>query len=486
VDLLWDVADDPRGGLRWSLSKLRALLDDEGHTRIVADRDTIRTDTTALDIDARQLLDTDLEAASVEALTALCARIRGEFLEDIELADLFGFHAWCIGLRQDVRRRHARIRERLVALLGGDPLQALPHSRVLCELMPDSEAVHAEHVRLLRGLGELREATAYQRAARARLQQQYGMRELPLLQRALEQAPGRTTPPTPDRGGTAVTALEPPRQDVRFCKSADGTGIAYAAVGQGRTLVKVANWISHLEHELRSPVWRHIICELSRGHRLVRYDQRGNGLSDRKVADLSGPRHVEDLEAVIDACRCEQVPLLGISQGCAIAIEYAARHPERVSHLILYGGFALGWRRHSDALREAGQALATMMRTGWGTANPAFRQLWTSLFIPRGSREAADWFNEMQRVSSDGATAAAILEAVGDFDVRDRLAGLRCPTLVMHVAGDAVIPIAEGKRMAAGIPGALFVSFEGENHLPLQDDPAFPGIMAEIRAFLAR
>jgi pimeloyl-ACP methyl ester carboxylesterase len=250
------------------------------------------------------------------------------------------------------------------------------------------------------------------RAARRLLKEQYGAAALPLLDRALDAGP-------PPNATPADPEAEPPRQVIRYCRSVDGACIAYAEVGEGARLVKVANWISHLEHEFRSPVWRYLIRELARDHRLVRYDQRGNGLTERKVADVSGARQLEDLEAVMDAAGCERVPLLGVSQGCSIAIDYAVRHPERVSHLVLYGGFALGWRKHGDALRTAGMALATMMRTGWGHATPAFRQIWTSLFIPQAPREAADWFNEMQRIAPDGDTASRLMLAIGEFDVRD-------------------------------------------------------------------
>jgi pimeloyl-ACP methyl ester carboxylesterase/DNA-binding SARP family transcriptional activator len=489
-DLLWDVADDPRGELRWCLSKLRAVLDDEHRTRIIAERESIRADTSDMQIDAGKILALEIDKASIDELEAACASVRGDFCEGIDLSDFYGFHAWCIGQRQDLRRRHARMRDRLVKLLAPQPEQALPHSRTLTQLVPESEAVHAQHVRLLRALGHTQEAVEYRRSARGMLEKVYAQRAFALLDRAFDDSPTDARSGLSSASAAASLQLndgdaEPPGQHIRFCKSADGTGIAFAEVGSGATLVKVANWISHLEHEFRSPVWRHLIRELSRGYRLIRYDQRGNGLSDRKVHDVSCARQVEDLEAVMDAAGCERVPLLGVSQGCAIAVEYAVRHPERVSHLVLYGGFALGWAKHSEALRKAVQAVATTMRTGWGQENPAFRQVFTSLFIPHATREAADWFNEMQRVSSDGETAASLLLAVGEYDVRDKLGAVRCPTLVMHLESDQMVPFAEGKRLAAGIPGARLVPLQGENHLPLESDACFPKMMAEIHRFLA-
>jgi pimeloyl-ACP methyl ester carboxylesterase len=197
---------------------------------------------------------------------------------------------------------------------------------------------------------------------------------------------------------------------------------------------------------------------------------------------------VDDLEAVVDAANIERFALLGISQGCSVSIAYAARHPERVSHLVLYGGFAVGWRKRprTEAEKEAGEAMLTLMRLGWGQENPAFRQLFTSQFIPGGTKEQADWFNELQRISCSPADAVRFLVANGDTDVTSLLAQVKAPTLVMHARHDARVPFEGGRRMAAGIPGARFVPLEGRNHMILESEPAFPRFLDELRTFLSR
>jgi pimeloyl-ACP methyl ester carboxylesterase len=269
--------------------------------------------------------------------------------------------------------------------------------------------------------------------------------------------------------------------------TSDGVQLAYARTGGGPPLVKSGNWMTHLEFDFESPIWRHLYRELSRDHTLIRYDARGNGLSDREVEEVSFETFVGDLETVVDAAGLERFALLGISQGCAVSIGYAVRHPERVTHLILYGGYSVGWakRARSAAEREQGAAMLTLMRHGWGQENPAFRQLFTSQFIPGGTKEQADWFNELQRISTSPADAVRNLVANGDTDVSALLAQVSVPTLVMHARDDARVPFDQGRRLAAGIPGARFVPLPSRNHLILENEPAFPRFLQELRTFLA-
>jgi pimeloyl-ACP methyl ester carboxylesterase len=190
-------------------------------------------------------------------------------------------------------------------------------------------------------------------------------------------------------------------QEIRFCTASDGVRIAWSTVGTGPPLVKAANWLNHLEFDWQSPIWRHWFAELSRDHRLVRYDERGNGLSDWDVGELSLEAFVADLEAVVDAAEIDRFVLLGISQGCAVSVTYAVRHPERVSHLVLYGGYARGWKgRGTPEDRERRLAMQTLAAQGWGQDNPAYRQLFTSIYVPGATREEMDWFNDLQRVSA--------------------------------------------------------------------------------------
>jgi class 3 adenylate cyclase/pimeloyl-ACP methyl ester carboxylesterase len=301
--------------------------------------------------------------------------------------------------------------------------------------------------------------------------------------------------PEPELPQPSATADRPgapqpePRyeQEIQFCMAPDGVQLAYSRMGRGPPLVKTGNWMTHLEFDFESPIWRHLYRELSRDHTLIRYDARGNGLSDREVEEVSYEAFVRDLETVVDAAGVERFALLGISQGCAVSIGYAVRHPERVTHLILHGGYPLGWskRVRTEAEKEEAAAMLTLMRLGWGQENPAFRQLFTSQFIPGGTKEQVDWFNELQRVSTSPADAVRNLKANGEIDVTALLAKVSVPTLVMHARDDARVPFDSGRRLAAGIPGARFVPLQSRNHLILENEPAFGKFVQEIRAFLA-
>ena len=293
-----------------------------------------------------------------------------------------------------------------------------------------------------------------------------------------------------DRGaGPGVTAPNAVdlKQEIRFCTAPDGVQLAYSMIGQGPPLMKTGNWMTHLEFDLESPIWRHLYRELAKDHTLIRYDARGNGLSDRTVDDISFDAFVSDLEVVRDAADLTRFALLGISQGCAVSVAYAVQHPERVSHLVLYGGFAVGWNRRARTAtqKEEDAAMLTLMRVGWGKENPAFRQLFTSQMIPGGTKEQADWFNEMERISVTGDVAARIFEAAGETDVTALLSRVSVPTLVLHARDDARVPFEAGRRMAAAIPGAQFVTLQGRNHLFLETEPAFGQFLEHTRAFLA-
>jgi class 3 adenylate cyclase/pimeloyl-ACP methyl ester carboxylesterase len=280
-------------------------------------------------------------------------------------------------------------------------------------------------------------------------------------------------------------AAESP-QEVRFCRAPDGVQLAYSVIGTGPPLVKTGNWMTHLEYDLESPIWRHLWRELAREHTLIRYDARGNGLSDWETDDISFDAWVSDLETICDATQLERFAILGISQGCAVSIAYAARHPEQVSHLVLYGGFAQGWnsRPRSKSQQEEDAAMVTLMRVGWGKENPAFRQLFTSQFMPEATKEQAEWYNELQRLTTSPECAIRYMQASGMIDVAELLPQLQVPTLVMHARDDARVPFDAGRRMAAGIPGARFVTLQSKNHLILEHEPAFSRFLEEVRVFL--
>ncbi len=275
-------------------------------------------------------------------------------------------------------------------------------------------------------------------------------------------------------------------QEIQFCTTGDGVQLAYSRMGDGPPLVKTGNWMTHLEFDFETPIWRHLYRELSRDHTLIRYDARGNGLSDRDVGEISFDTFVTDLEAVVDAAGLDRFALFGISQGCAVSVAYAVRHPDRVTRLVLIGGFVLGTMKRGSAVeKEQAVAMLTLIRLGWGQENPAFRQLFTSQFIPGATKEQADWFNELQLISMSPDEAVRYRIATGDFDVSALLAQVSVPTLVMHARDDAVVPFDHGRRLAAGIPGARFVPLASRNHLILENEPAFPRFLEEMRGFLA-
>ncbi len=286
--------------------------------------------------------------------------------------------------------------------------------------------------------------------------------------------------------GTAESDAAELRQDIRYCRSFDGTKIAYAISGSGPTIVKSANWLSHLEHELENPLWRHWIQAFSDGNQLIRYDERGNGLSERKPTDVSFGARVRDLETVVDTAAPDTFVLFGVSAGCSFAIDYAARHPDRVQGLILYGGFPIGWKHLDNAEEtEMREAMTALIRVGWGRNNPAFRQLFTSAFMPDATAEEAGWFNELQKRAAQPEIAARLHDAAGTINVIEALGQIKAPTLVIHARDDGIIPLVAGQMLASDIPGARFVTVESKNHILMRDEGAFDRMMEEVRRFLA-
>ena len=285
----------------------------------------------------------------------------------------------------------------------------------------------------------------------------------------------------PSEPGSPQPVAALPQQEVHFCTAADGVRIAYAIAGQGEPLIKAANWLNHLEYDWQSPIWSHLLHALAADHQLIRYDERGNGLSDWDVDDISFDAFVQDLESVIEATGLKRFSLLGISQGSAVSIAYAVRYPERVSHMILYGGFARGRRKRDP---EQADTLTALIRQGWGRENPAFRQFFSSLFVPGGSPEQWQWFNDLQRITTSPENAVRIMQATGDVDVSDLLPQVRVPTLVLHCRNDGAVTFDEGRRLASGIPGARFVALESRNHLVLEGEAAWGRLLDEISTFL--
>jgi len=291
---------------------------------------------------------------------------------------------------------------------------------------------------------------------------------------------------TPDAPAEDVdVAAAAHSQRLQFCTADDGVQIAYARVGAGAPIFKAPNWFGHIEYEWRSPVWGPAFAALAEHHELVRFDQRGSGLSDWDAGDISLDAMIGDMATVAAAAGLEEFPLLGISQGCAFSIRYAAEHPGQVRCLILFGGFARGrLRRGSPEEEQMHEIGRTMIRQGWGSPNPAYRHFFTSNFIPDATTEQAANFDEMQRISSTAENAERIWDMNGSIDVTELAKQVTAPTLVLHCQGDRVAPLEEGRRIAALIPNARLVPLAGDNHIALQGTPAFDAFNDEVRAFL--
>ena len=273
--------------------------------------------------------------------------------------------------------------------------------------------------------------------------------------------------------------------ETRFCTSRDGVGLAYAIDGEGPPLVKASNWLSHLDYERQSPVWRHWVGELSRGRTLIRYDQRGCGLSDRQFeGTLTEETFVEDLAAVVDAAGLERFALLGLSGGGPTAVQYAVRNPERVSRLVLYGTYARGRYRRSAVEAEQSRLFIDLIRVGWGGTVPAFRQVFTATYIPSAGEEKKRWYDELQQASSSGEMAARLWASRTEVDVSDAARRVTQPALVVHARQDRGVPYEEGRLLASLLPDARFVTLESDNHILQEDEPAWDVFVSELRSFL--
>jgi pimeloyl-ACP methyl ester carboxylesterase/DNA-binding winged helix-turn-helix (wHTH) protein len=300
-------------------------------------------------------------------------------------------------------------------------------------------------------------------------------------------------PPTAVQDETCDVALEPDRsigddpgeEEVRYCWS-DGARIAYAVSGSGRPLVKAANWMTHLGHDHDSPIWGHWLTELGRRWQLVRYDERGCGLSEWDADAFHFDDWVRDLELVVDAAEIDRFPLIGLSQGAAVAIAFAARYPERVERLVLVEGYAAGRavRAHTPD-EERGAALdVELARVGWGSADPAFRRVFAMQFFPNGDPHLWEAFDDLQRRTTSPHNAVRYLETFAQIDVRHLAPQLRCPTLILHGRSDRRVPFQCAEELAQLIPGARLVALPSENHLLTRDEPAWPILLEELERFL--
>jgi DNA-binding SARP family transcriptional activator/pimeloyl-ACP methyl ester carboxylesterase len=495
IDVIWGDGPptEPAAALRTQASRLRSLLREAGCEAWLQ-----RGDTPGY---ALAVAPADTDAGVFEALLADAGRAATPAVA-LELLDR-ALELWRdepygeLGVELHFAGEAARLQElrmsaceqRVQSLLAlGRTTDALTAVGALVHRDPLRERSRALAMHALYQAGRAHEALASFQEFRRLLSEELGLAPSPAI-RALESEILRHAPATLQPGaGHAV--LEPPalHQDIRFTVASDGVRLAYATVGRGPPLIKAANWLNHLEFDWESPVWRRLFRELAARRLLIRYDERGSGLSDLDPADLSLDAWVLDLECIVDACGLERFPLLGISQGCAVCIEYAARHPHRVSALILHGGYAAGWRAdpsYGEAEIARRDASIEIVRHGWGEDTPAYRQMFTQTFIPGGTADEIAWFNELQQRTTTPETAARFMEAFAQIDVRHRLASVQAPTLVLHSRGDQRIHYEKGRELAAGIRGARFVLLDSRNHLVLEHEPAFDDWITETFRFLA-
>lgn len=453
-EIFWDLPNDPKAALRWALTKLRKVIDSPERARIVADRERVSVDTDGLYIDIQVAYDRLRGTAnklSVAELEDLARSLDAQLLGGLDDAGDDAFQVWLDAARHDARSALLEVWRRLVT-------------------HPDIDTIAARKWR------RLLEAADPEGAAKAQ-------------QQLSDSSPSNL-------GTTDEDCLRAPsanatqhflrNQHIGFCDATDGTKIAYATIGNGPPLLKAANWLTHLEFDWTSPIWGECFSEIASTRTLVRYDERGCGLSDWTVKDLGFEAFVEDLEVVADKLQLQRFPLLGISQGAAVCIEYAVRLPERVSGLILLGSYAAGWR-HINCPEELArrEAVRALTEVGWGTDNPAYRHIFSRTFMPDAKPEELNWFDEFQRLTTSARNAACFQDAFGDIDVRHRLSSVRAPTIVLHSRGDQRIPLAVGRAVAAGIPNARFVPLESSNHVLVSYEPAWRTFMNVLQDFLA-
>lgn len=489
-EVFWENPNDPRGALRWSLSKLRPLVNDASSKRLVADRERVTIAAPDLEIDINTLAE---KAASPDPtpdeLSAIADDLQNPFLDGIDLPDQELFQQWLTAERQEAIRLHGKVLARLSAHPDIDLHERLNSARAWEALEPLNPHAATQLLTLLDQLGQTLEVAGLSHDL-ARRFRNAGITWSPDIRTACDQAVNSV-----EQSGLNASGVEKSptsrefltRQKIQFCTANDGVRIAYASVGDGPPIVKAANWLSHLEHDWEAPIWSPLFRNLATNHHFIRYDERGNGLSDWNVDDISFDSFVSDLETVVSAARLDRFALLGISQGAAVSIEYAIRHPERVTHLILFGGYAAGWRLNAtDEMRREREAVMTLTETGWGKDNPAYRQIFSSTFMPSATAEELSWFNEFQRLTTSPENAVRFLSVFADIDVRDRLAQVKVPTLVIHSLGDQRVLVETGRDIAASIPNAEFIGLDSDGHLLLGRETAAKAFVESVRNFIAR
>ena len=482
-ELFWDIPDDPRGALRWSLSKLRPIVKTGEETRLLADRERVSINVEPAEVDFRafrSLVENEHKRPNIVSIETAWEQSNQILLEDCELPNQPGYAVWLAQQRNELTRLRITLSRRLALSPDLSPVDSEKWSERWLVNAPFDPAAAQQAVLARRRLGLEHEATILARE----LEQSFREAELEPPIWADDIKPEEKSEPA-GRPGDDIPLLQ--SQTIRFVQAKDDVSLAWASVGDPASppLVKAANWLSHLELDWEAPIWSPLFRSLAQSFHFIRYDERGCGLSDWDVPDISFESFVADLETVVDAAGLDRFPLLGISQGAAVSIEYAARHPDRVSHLILFGAYPVGWR-HIASAEEAREreAIMVLTETGWGRQNPSYRHLFSRTFMPTATAEQLEWFDEFQRLTTSPGNAVRFLEAFADIDVRDRLKDVKAPTLVLHSRNDRRIPVETGRALATDIPNAQFTGIDSENHLLLGNEPASIEFLAAVRRFL--
>ena len=488
-ELMWgdNLPADPAGTVQTNVSRLRRLLQpplsiETSSTGYLLDCPDDGVDAARFEVLVGAL--GDAEPQKVPELAAEAESLwRGRPLGDLDHPEFEAERQRLIELHRDLADTRAEALHRL-----GRHREAITIAEQLVRESPYRERPVATLMRALYASGRQADALAVFADLRNRLLEDLGVDpsvelrdlELAILQQTVASADqtAETNPSPP--------ATPPVEQRIRICTTPDGTRLAYAVSGSGPPLVKAANWMTHLDYDWESPVWRHWNADLSRRRTLVRYDERGCGLSDWEVDRFTFDAWVDDLASVVDAMGLDRFPLLGISQGGAVAIAYAVRHPERVSHLVLWGAYPRGRlvRAVTEEERREADLHLELARVGWGTGDSTFRQVFTSQFMPDGTKEQWEAFNELQRRTCSPDNAVRFMEVFAAIDVTDLAPLVRCPTLVLHSRSELRVPMSNAREIAALIPHSQLVLLESRNHILMETEPAWARFVTEVDSFL--
>lgn len=422
-----------------------------------------------------------LDEACRQGLASAVDIYQADFLSGFSLSDSPAFDEWQLLQTEALRRDLAWALETLVDTheVRDDRTQAIAYAQRWVHLDPLHEPAQRRLIALYIRNGLQAEAYRQYQACEGLLAKELGVEPEPETRELYEEI----------RKGRPSAASAPPQrpeQDIKFFLGFDGARIAYATVGNGPPLIMTATFLRHLEYDWQSPIWQHWLDALTRSHTLIRYDERGCGLSDWDVNEISFEAWVRDLEGLVDHLGLDRFRLLALSQGGAVAIAYAVRHPEKVSHLILHGAYARGRFHRADnpLAAEEAQTLLSLTRLGWGQDNAAFRQVFSLQLMPEATKEQLAWYDELMRISMTPENAVRAEGIMYQINVMDFLPQVVTPTLVTHCRYDQGVPFNEGRILASHIPGARFVPLDSKNHLLLPGEPAWEYFVQEVHRFV--